>query len=147
MELLDRDHSILAFNQRVLSWAEREDVPLLERLRYLCIVSSNLDEWFEVRSAPMCRRPMPATTRLYTRRSFETLMATAHALVAHQYHLYNHSIIPAFAKHAIRLVSHGERNATQRKWVREFFCARCSLCSCPWGWIRRTRFLRWPTRR
>lgn len=48
---LDRDHSILAFNERVLDWAVREDVPLLERLRYLCIVSSNLDEFFEVRAA------------------------------------------------------------------------------------------------
>ena len=49
--LLDRDHSILAFNRRVLNWAERPEVPLLERLRYLCIVSSNLDEFFEVRAA------------------------------------------------------------------------------------------------
>ena len=53
LELLDRDQSILVFNERVLSWAEREDVPLLERLRYLCIVSSNLDEWFEVRCATL----------------------------------------------------------------------------------------------
>ncbi len=50
--LLDRDHSILAFNERVLDWAVRPDVPLFERLRYLCIVSSNLDEFFEVRAAP-----------------------------------------------------------------------------------------------
>ncbi|HNV58965.1 MAG TPA: hypothetical protein PKH72_04880, partial [Rhodoferax sp.] len=47
-DLLDRDNSILAFNERVLDWAVRDDVPLLERLRYLCIVSSNLDEFFEV---------------------------------------------------------------------------------------------------
>ena len=46
--LLDRDHSILAFNERVFDWAVRPDVPLLERLRYLCIVSSNLDEFFMV---------------------------------------------------------------------------------------------------
>ena len=45
--LLDRDHSTLAFNERVLDWACRNEVPLLERLRYLCIVSSNLDEFFE----------------------------------------------------------------------------------------------------
>lgn len=45
LDLLDRDHSILAFNERVLNWAVRDDVPLLERLRYLCIVSSNLDEF------------------------------------------------------------------------------------------------------
>ncbi|MBP6599628.1 MAG: polyphosphate kinase 1, partial [Giesbergeria sp.] len=50
--LLNRDHSILAFNERVFDWAVRADVPLLERLRYLCIVSSNLDEFFEVRTAP-----------------------------------------------------------------------------------------------
>ena len=50
--LLDRDLSILAFNARVLDWARRSDVPWLERLRYLCIVSSNLDEFFEVRMAP-----------------------------------------------------------------------------------------------
>ena len=47
---LDRDHSILAFNERVFDWAVRTDVPLLERLRYLCIVSSNLDEFFVVRA-------------------------------------------------------------------------------------------------
>lgn len=50
--LLDRDHSILSFNERVLDWASRSDVPVLERLRYLCIVSSNLDEFFEVRAEP-----------------------------------------------------------------------------------------------
>jgi len=44
--LLDRDLSILAFNERVLDWAHRPEVPVLERLRYLCIVSSNLDEFF-----------------------------------------------------------------------------------------------------
>ena len=48
--LLDRDASILDFNLRVLDWAKRNEVPLLERLRYLCIVSSNLDEFFEVRA-------------------------------------------------------------------------------------------------
>jgi len=51
VQFLDRDQSILAFNERVLDWARRPDVPLLERLRFLCIVSSNLDEFFEVRAA------------------------------------------------------------------------------------------------
>ena len=50
LKLLDRDQGLLEFNRRVLHWAEREDVPLLERLRFLCIVSSNLDEFFEVRA-------------------------------------------------------------------------------------------------
>ena len=48
---LDRELSLLAFNARVLTLSERGDIPLLERLRYLTIVSSNLDEFFEVRAA------------------------------------------------------------------------------------------------
>ena len=49
--LLNRERAILEFNRRVLAQARRADVPLLERLRYVCIVSSNLDEFFEVRFA------------------------------------------------------------------------------------------------
>jgi polyphosphate kinase len=49
--LLNREHAILEFNRRVLAQASRPDVPLLERLRYLTIVSSNMDEFFEVRFA------------------------------------------------------------------------------------------------
>ena len=51
VKLLGREQAILEFNRRVLAQAQREDVPLLERLRYICIVSSNLDEFFEVRFA------------------------------------------------------------------------------------------------
>ena len=51
--LLNRERAILEFNRRVLAQAERDDVPLLERLRYVCIVSSNLDEFFEVRFADL----------------------------------------------------------------------------------------------
>ena len=46
---LNRELSLLAFNERVLAMAARTSVPLAERLRYVCIVSSNLDEFFEVR--------------------------------------------------------------------------------------------------
>lgn len=134
LEFLDRDHSILAFNERVLNWAEREDVPLLERLRYLCIVSSNLDEWFEVRSAPHVSAAKAGDeSGLYTRSSFASLMTKAHGLVAQQYQLYNQSIIPAFAKHSIRLISHGERSAAQRKWVREYFLREVQPLLMPVG--------------
>ena len=51
VQFLNRDHSILAFNERVLDWVKRPEVPVLERLRFLCIVSSNLDEFFEFRAA------------------------------------------------------------------------------------------------
>lgn len=119
---LDRDHSILAFNERVFDWACRSDVPLLERLRYLCIVSSNLDEFFEVRAAPHITAAQSGETKgAYTVASFEALMAKAQDLVARQYALYNDALVPALAAQAIRIVSHGERTPEQRRWVQEYF--------------------------
>ncbi|MES2974556.1 MAG: polyphosphate kinase 1 [Pseudomonadota bacterium] len=119
---LDRDHSILAFNERVLDWARRPDVPLLERLRYLCIVSSNLDEFFEVRAAPHLTG-LQGTDRKapYSASSFDALAAAAHDLVARQYAVYNDELLPAFAKQHIQIISHGDRNAAQKRWVHEYF--------------------------
>src|SRR3954467_5178721 len=86
VQFLDRDHSILAFNERVLDWAHRPDVPLLERLRYLCIVSSNLDEFFEVRAAPHLVAYKAGDIKGETTvQSFEALSRAAHDLVARQY--------------------------------------------------------------
>ena len=120
--LLDRDHSILAFNERVFDWACRSDVPLLERLRYLCIVSSNLDEFFEVRAAPHITAAQSGETKgTYTVASFAALMAKAQDLVARQYALYNDALVPALAAQGIRIVSHGERTPEQRRWVQEYF--------------------------
>ncbi|HZY18218.1 MAG TPA: polyphosphate kinase 1 [Ramlibacter sp.] len=119
---LDRDHSILAFNERVLDWARREDVPLLERLRFLCIVSSNLDEFFEVRMAPHLtamqggERKGPCTVQ-----SFEALSAAAHRLLEQQDALFNDELMPAFARQGIGLVSHGQRTPAQKRWVDEYF--------------------------
>ena len=94
---LDRDHSILAFNERVLDWAHRPDVPLLERLRYLCIVSSNLDEFFEVRMAEHLQASQNGVHKgAYTAESFEALAWAAHTLVDRQYALYNDAFMPAF---------------------------------------------------
>ena len=121
VSFLDRDHSILAFNERVLDWARRSDVPLLERLRYLCIVSSNLDEFFEVRAAPHLTAAQGKDQGHYTAESYKALSDAAHDMVARQYALYNDELLPAFAKHSIRIVSHGERTAAQRKWVRDYF--------------------------
>ena len=119
---LDRDHSILAFNERVLDWAHRPDVPLLERLRFLCIVSSNLDEFFEVRMAPhLAAFKLADRKGEYSIQSFEDVARAAHALVANQYTLYNDELIPAFAKHGIEIVAHGERTAAQRAWVSDYF--------------------------
>ena len=122
LTLLDRDHSILSFNERVLDWAHRPEVPLIERLRYLCIVSSNLDEFFEVRAAPHLIASSAGDQKgSYTIESFERLAEAAHTLVARQYTLYNDELMPTFAKNGIHIISHGERNAAQRKWVSEYF--------------------------
>ena len=122
VRFLDRDHSILAFNERVLDSARRAEVPLLERLRYLCIVSSNLDEFFEVRVAPHLTATQAHDDKgLYTVASYAGLSAAAHDLVARQYALFNDELMPAFEKHGIKIVSHGERNPAQRRWVHEYF--------------------------
>ena len=122
LRLLDRDHSILAFNERVFHWVGRKDVPLLERLRYLCIVSSNLDEFFEVRAEPHITAARTGETKgEHTVATFEALSAKAHDLVERQYALYNDALMPALAREGVRVVSHGERNAAQRRWVHEYF--------------------------
>ena len=120
--LLDRDHSILAFNERVLDWARRSDVPLIERLKYLCIVSSNLDEFFEVRAAPHITAMQGGDLKgEYTVASFQAITQAAHELVAQQYVLYNDELMPAFQREGIRIVAHGERDETQRRWVLSHF--------------------------
>lgn len=120
--LLDRDGSILAFNERVLDWAKRPEVPLLERLRYLCIVSSNLDEFFEVRAdLHMAAFRNQDSKGTYNVNTFETVYESARSLVTEQYNLYNQVLLPSLGKENIRIVSHGERNPAQRKWVHEYF--------------------------
>eukprot|EP01032_Pedospumella_encystans_P012441 gene12441-14394_t len=120
--LLDRDLSILSFNERVLDWAHRAEVPVLERLRYLCIVSSNIDEFFEVRSEPHVMGALQGlTSGPYTQASLEAITEQATAMVGRQYKLYNEHLLPAFERHGIQILSHGERNAGQRRWVRNYF--------------------------
>jgi polyphosphate kinase len=120
--LLDRDHSILAFNQRVLAQTSREHVPLLERLRYLCIASSNLDEFFEVRMAPHHAAALADDhSGTYSVESFDSLHQRIHAIVEQQYMLFNDVLTPAFKAHGISIVSHGERTAEQKRWVDEYF--------------------------
>ncbi|MFY3385708.1 polyphosphate kinase 1 [Paracidovorax sp. MALMAid1276] len=131
---LDRDHSILAFNQRVFDWAARTDIPLLERLRFLCIVSSNLDEFFEVRAeAHITAAKRGETKGTYTTASFEALADKVHDLVERQYALYNEALVPAFAQHGIRIVSHGDRSGAQKRWVHDYFVAEVRPLLIPVG--------------
>src|SRR5687768_2343997 len=118
--LLNRERAILEFNRRVLAQAEREDVPLLERLRYVCIVSSNLDEFFEVRIADLveaAKRPgLPTSAR-----DLDAIAVQAHALVDAQYRVFNDVVMPLLAREGIVVLSHAERNPAQQRWVRRFF--------------------------
>ena len=119
--LLDRDHSILAVNERVLDWGYRVDVPLLERLRLLCIVSSNLDEFFEVRAEPhLAANQNKDEKGLYSVESFNRLAVAAHTLVARQYALYNDGSMPALQQRGIKRVQDGERNVEQRRGVKRW---------------------------
>src|SRR6187551_1105415 len=105
---LNRERAILEFNRRVLAQARRDDVPLLERLRYVCIVSSNLDEFFEVRYADnleASRRPDTGVTAA----DIEALAAAAHALVDDSYKVFNDEVMPALAANGIRIVNHADR--------------------------------------
>ena len=118
--LLGRERSILEFNRRVLAQAQRADVPLLERLRYITIVSSNLDEFFEVRFADFAesaRQPGSGVSQGELRAVAED----AHALVDAQYAVFNDEVMPALERAGIVVISHAERDEPQREWVARFF--------------------------
>jgi polyphosphate kinase len=118
--LLNRERAILEFNRRVLAQASRADVPLLERLRYVCIVSSNMDEFFEVRFADYIeamRRPGAGVSR----RDLDCVALDAHALIDAQYAVFNDDVSPKLAQHGIVVLTHLQRNEAQQRWVSQFF--------------------------
>jgi polyphosphate kinase len=110
---IDREVSLLAFNERVLAQSQRQDVPLLERLRYLTIVSSNLDEFFEVR--------LPDVLDSEYTGGMGSINARAQALIAQQYRVFNEELMPALAAQGIHILNHAQRNAGQRRWVDRYF--------------------------
>ena len=121
---LNRELSQLAFNRRVLAQAEDSRVPVLERLRYLCIASSNLDEFFEVRIASLLAKSRldgntkepAALTAMLARISVE-----CHAIVERQYEVLNKEVLPLLAHHGVHLLRHQNRNEAQRAWVKAYF--------------------------
>jgi polyphosphate kinase len=118
--LLSRERSILEFNRRVLAQARRTDVPLLERLRYICIVSSNMDEFFEVRFADYLEAfKLPGST--VTEHEVDAIAAEAHALIDEQYATFNDEVMPALKERGLVVLNHAERNDAQRRWVAQFF--------------------------
>ena len=125
-QYLNRELGILAFNRRVLAQAADETVPLLERLRFITIVSSNLDEFFEVRVAGLKEQiklglPDPAPDGRAPTEVFDAVCRESHAIVAEQYQLLNHTVLPALAAQGVVFPKREEWNAAQRQWIREYF--------------------------
>ena len=118
--LLNRERAILEFNRRVLAQARRADVPLLERLRYVCIVSSNMDEFFEVRFADYLEAARRAGSGV-SMRDLESVAADAHALIDDQYTVFNDEVMPALQGQGVVILNHEQRDAAQRRWVSAFF--------------------------
>jgi polyphosphate kinase len=123
---ISRELSLLAFNRRVLALAEDASIPLLERLRFLTIVASNLDEFFEIRVAGVMghlrtRTAPPGVTLGDLRALYASITEQAHALVADQYRCLNALVLPALAEHGVRLLRRSELTAAQRHWVGQTF--------------------------
>ena len=125
-DLLDRELSQLAFNRRVLALAADPDVPLLERLRFLCIVAGNLDEFFEVRVAGLKQQlregsPPYGMTLLETQALLQQIGDDVRALIAEQYRLLNDSVLPDLHQAGVDLVRRTEFTSVQRAWVADYF--------------------------
>ena len=121
---LSREQGILAFNERVLSMAENSDVPLLERLRYLTIVSGNLDEFFEVRVAELKELARADTaSSIAAREQLDAIAVRAGLLVTHQYEILIKVLAPAMAAEGIVILLSGEWTAAQRDWAEQMFIA------------------------
>lgn len=123
---LNREIAFLEFNARVLDLAESEYIPLLERLKFLCIVSSNMDEFFEVRVSWLKELATVGSAHaeadgLSVRHVLEGLSQRSHALVAKQYRLLREMFFPELAEQGIHFLRRSLWNDAQQEWVRAYF--------------------------
>ncbi|MBX3702296.1 MAG: polyphosphate kinase 1 [Steroidobacteraceae bacterium] len=124
--LLNRELGILEFNRRVLAQAADDAVPLLERLRFLTIVSSNLDEFFEIRVAGLREQIRlgvadPEPDGMTPRETFAVVTREARALIADQYRLLNEVLLPRLAEAGVRFLRRDAWSAAQRAWLHDYF--------------------------
>ncbi|MGB7267396.1 MAG: polyphosphate kinase 1, partial [Terracidiphilus sp.] len=118
--------SWMQFNRRVLEEAEDPANPLLERVKFLAITGSNLDEYVEIRQAGLMQRiedgyREPGYDSLRPDESLAALTAEIHNFVAAQYHCWNKQLLPELRKQSIRLLEWEELNEDARDFARGYF--------------------------
>ena len=123
---INRELSLLEFNRRVLAQARDEEVPLLERLRFLCIANSILDEFFEIRVAGLKQQEAYGATQrgpdnLSPSEQLRLLRPLAVALVDEQYRILNDVLLPQLDLNRIRLLAEKDWNPKQQQWIKRFF--------------------------
>jgi polyphosphate kinase len=123
---INRELSLLEFHKRVLAMAMDPDVPLLERLRFLCISCTNLDEFFEIRVAGLKQRmeigaPAQGPEKIPAKDVFEELHEEVSTLVRQQYEVLNQSMFPELTAAGVRFVQSEEWNSEQQAWLKEYF--------------------------
>jgi polyphosphate kinase len=123
---LNRELSWLEFNQRVLDEARDEKNPLLERLKFFCIVSSNLDEFFEVRVAGLKQQiESDVVSRsidgLTATEIFKTVAVRVRRMVNDQYACWRDEICPQLAKNGIRILDIDELGREDSEWLQEYY--------------------------
>ncbi|MEJ2045115.1 MAG: polyphosphate kinase 1 [Reinekea sp.] len=123
---INRELSLLEFHKRVMLQATNSDIPLLERLRFLCISSTNLDEFFEVRVGGLKERfeagsNMPDVDGLTPEQQLEKIAARAHELIDMQYDILNDQLLPLLAEQGITIVKRSQWTKEQTAWLKEYF--------------------------
>lgn len=123
---INRELSLLEFHDRVLSQAENDQIPALERLRFLCISSTNLDEFFEIRVGGLKERFEAGSTLsgpegLTPRQQLDDIAERAHQLVTRQYRILNEQLLPLLAEQQIRLIKREHWSEAQTAWLQQFF--------------------------
>ncbi len=123
----NRELSLLEFNRRVLQQARNPDLPIMERLRFLCIFSTNLDEFFEVRVGGLIEmqdRVSPLNLGpdgLTPQESLSEISRRAHALVEEQYAILNQEILPLLSNEGIRVLTRESWTQPQINYLKEIF--------------------------
>ena len=123
---INRELSLLEFNKRVLAQAQDPDLPLLERLRFLCISCTNLDEFFEIRVAALKQRmeigaPAQGPEKIPAQDLFDKLCPRVADLIGQQYELLNQVMFPELTKAGVRFVQSEKWNTEQKAWLSEYF--------------------------